>query len=781
MRVPLSWLKDFAPIEAETPAQINALNELGLVVDGVTEIEAVDEGIVVARVLETRAHPDADKVQLVDVDAGGDSLQIVCGAFNFGPGDLVPLARAGAALPGGPGIERRQVRGQWSEGMLCSAAELALSDDHSGIMVLAVDAEPGVPLRKALAMEPDVVFELDVTPNRPDAMSVAGVARDLAAKLGVPFSLPEVPALPSGESPASVTVRAKDLCPRFTGIVLEDVSVGPSPAWLARRLTLAGMRPINNVVDVSNYVMLELGQPNHPYDLARLPGRGLLVRKGKKAETVTTLDDVERPVGADDCLICDAEGTPVGIGGVMGGASSEISDTTTSVLLETAYFDPMSIARTARRLGLRTEASARFERGTDYNGIERSAGRFVALLGEIAGARPVGGLVDVKGRLPKTAKPLVRTRRVNEILGTALTGDDVRRYLEPIGFACAPARRGWRVTIPSWRPDSELEIDVIEEVARHHGYSNIPRTVPLSPEVGRLTHYQRDRRRVREILAGTGLSEAWTTAFVGAPDLEKAGLPTDTIRVTNPLDQAEPFLRPSLLPGLLRAVATNGRHQNPDVRLFEVGRVFAPPARGEVLPTEHEMVAVALAGADAAEAKRVWDVLCGALALERVTLDAGEQLGLHPTRSGHLVADGNELGQIGEVDPNVLSAYEIDGRVGWFAVDLERLLSTPRRPAVFRPVSRFPASDVDLAFVVDDSTPAAAVEEALREASGDLLTDVRLFDVFRGPQLGADRRSLAYRLRFNALDHTLTDEEVGEIRRRCIEAVESSLPAQLRG
>src|SRR3954451_11699923 len=296
MRVPLSWLKDFAPIEAETPALVDALNELGLVVDGLTEIEAVDEGVVVARVLATRAHPDADKVQLVDVDAGAEQLQIVCGAFNFGAGDLVPLARTGTTLPNGLTIERRQVRSQWSEGMLCSAAELGISDDHNGILVLAVDAEPGVPLRKALAMEPDVVFDLDVTPNRPDAMSVAGVARDLAAKLGIPFSLPDVPAVATGESEATVVVKAKNLSPRFTGIVLDGVSVGPSPAWMARRLTLAGMRPINNVVDVSNYVMLELGQPNHPYDLDRLPGGGLLVRRGRAGERVGALDGVSRPV-----------------------------------------------------------------------------------------------------------------------------------------------------------------------------------------------------------------------------------------------------------------------------------------------------------------------------------------------------------------------------------------------------------------------------------------------------------------------------------------------------
>jgi phenylalanyl-tRNA synthetase beta chain len=337
------------------------------------------------------------------------------------------------------------------------------------------------------------------------------------------------------------------------------------------------------------------------------------------------------------------------------------------------------------------------------------------------------------------------------------------------------------VTIPSWRPDSELEVDVVEEVARHHGYSNIPRSVPLSPEVGRLTHHQRDRRRVREILAGAGLSEAWTTAFLGVADLEKAGLSTDGVQVTNPLDQAEPLLRPSLLPGMLRAVATNARHQNANVRLFEVGRVFRPPVSGDVLPVERELVAVVLAGADATDAVRVWDVLCDAIRLERGTIEAADRPGLHPTRAARLRASGDEVGEIGEVDPDVLAAFEIEGRVGWFAVDLERLLAAPRRPAVFHPISRFPASDIDLAFVVDDSTAASTVEECLRKAGGELLVDLRLFDVFRGAQLGESRRSLAYRLRFNALDHTLTDEEVGEVRRRCIEAVESSLLATLRG
>ncbi|MEA2844181.1 MAG: phenylalanyl-tRNA synthetase beta chain, partial [Actinomycetota bacterium] len=348
MRVPLSWLRDFAPFgaatdEAAVDGLAAALSGLGLVVEGIERFGGGLDDVVLARVIGTRAHPDADKVQLVDVDAGGEApLQVVCGAFNFGPGDLVALAPVGAKLPNGMEIGRRKVRGQWSDGMLCSAAELKLGTDHDGILVIA-DAEglePGMPLADALG-GPDVVFDLDITPNRPDALSVAGVARDLAAHFRLPFAIPDPPSLPvDGMTPATVSVESPDLCPRFTATVVEGVTVGPSPRWLADRLTRAGMRPINNVVDVSNYVMLELGQPNHPYDLHRLPGRGISVRRGRPDESLVTLDDVVRPVGPTDCLICDADGTPVGIGGIMGGASSEISPTTTTVLLEAALFDP---------------------------------------------------------------------------------------------------------------------------------------------------------------------------------------------------------------------------------------------------------------------------------------------------------------------------------------------------------------------------------------------------------------------------------------------------------
>jgi phenylalanyl-tRNA synthetase beta chain len=783
MRVPLSWLRDFASIDGSPSEIAAALSGLGLVVEGVETFGEGLSDIVVARVLATRPHPNADKVQVVDVDNGdGAELQIVCGAFNFAAGDLVPLAPIGARLPGGMQISRRNVRGQWSNGMLCSGSELALSTDGDGIMILDADLVPGTPLTDALGIVADVVFDVDVTPNRPDALSMAGVARDLAAHLGVGFAIPEPPALSGGDHGDLVTVvvESPDLCPQFTATVLTGVTIGPSPQWMAQRLTLAGMRPINNVVDVSNYVMLELGQPNHPYDLDRLPGGGLLVRRARDGETLVTLDDVERALGPDDCLICDAESTPVGIGGIMGGASSEISASTTTVALEAAWFDPVAIARTSKRVGLRTEASVRFERGVDSEGVARAVARFCELAAEVAGARVAGATVDVRADLPRPGRVVVRTSRVNEILGTDLSAGEVSGYLQPIGFRCTPTGEGdFRVDIPSWRPDCEREIDVIEEVARHHGYTEIVRTMPPIARVGGLTPYQRDRRMVRDVLVGAGLSEAWATSFLAPEDLARAGLPPEAVEVENPLAAEESILRPSLLPGLLRAVAANAGHRRPDVGLFEIGHVFLPPPEGQQLPDEPEHLAVALGERDARDAARTWRVLTAGMRLVDVAMEAAALPGLHPTRSARLVAGGRPVGAIGEVDPQVLAAYDIEGRVGWIEVDLEALLASPPRPARYQPVSRFPSADIDLAFVVDEGVAAEAVERTLARAAGDVLERVWLFDVFRSPALeGA--RSLAWRLRFSALDHTLTEDELTALRLRCIDAVTSAHPARLR-
>ena len=695
MRAPLSWLRDFAPFPDDVGALRAALDDLGLVVEG---IEHVGEGlgdVVVSRVLEINPIEGRTASAGSAVDAGAEPLEIVCGADNFAVGDRVPLAPVGAILPGGFEITRRKMRGVVSNGMLCSGKELGLSDDGAGLLILGEEApgEPGTPLTEALGLEPDTVFDITVEGNRPDAWSMVGIARDLAARLGLPFSAPEPPdPPPSGrpvETAATASVESPDLCPRLTVTVLDNVVVGPSPRWIAQRLLVAGMRPINNVVDASNYVMLELGQPTHPYDLALLPGRGLSVRRAREGEALVTLDGVERTLGVrgrslgdtgEDCLICDAEGTPVGIGGIMGGASSEISDSTTEVLLEAAYFAPMAIARTSKRLGLRTEASARFERGVDPWGIEPSVRRFCQLLAEsVPGLSVADGMLDVRGEVPEPFVVSVPIARVHSQIGVELGREEIARLIQPIGFTVLEHGAGAggaggeggdddRVTVivPTNRPDVRPEPygvdDVIEEIARMFGYSNIPRRVPTWPQPGRLTALQRSRRVIKDILCGLGASEGWTDTFVSAQAHADVGLTGPAVRVANPLDAEKPFLRRSLMPGLLGALSYNASRRQPEVRLFEVGVVFSHPDEGAPrvveragaggaetarLPGERELLSAVLARDtdDARDAVASWHVIADALHLDGVRLvPPGDELGplpgLHPTRSAHLVAPG---------------------------------------------------------------------------------------------------------------------------------------------
>jgi phenylalanyl-tRNA synthetase beta chain len=639
-------------------------------------------------------------------------------------------------------------------------------------------------------------------------------------------------------------VESPELCPRLTVAVLQGVTVAPSPQWIARRLTLAGMRPINNVVDASNYVMLERGQPTHPYDLARLPGAGLIVRRAKAGEAIVTLDGVTRPVGVpgrglgdtgEDCVICDGEDTPVGIAGIMGGASSEISPDTTSVLLEAAYFTPMAIARTSKRLGLRTEASARFERGCDPWGIDSSVGRFCQLLAESAPDLAVcDGTLDVRGDVPLPFEMDVPIARVQRQIGVELTPAEIAGLLEPIGFACGVGDDGaglLRVTVPTNRPDirpAPFGIDdVIEEVARTFGYAKVPRRTPTWPQPGHLTPLQRSRRVLKDVLCGLGASEGWTNTFVSEEAHRRVGLVGPAVRVSNPLTNDEPFLRRSLMPGLLGALAYNADRRQGAIRLYEVGVVFSHPDEGAprvversgaggaqttLLPGERELASVVFGrgGDDARTAVAAWHVVAEAFGLAGVRLVApgpAEGLsfptlpGLHPTRSAHLVATtqaaGGEgravpIGAVGEIDRDVAEEWGLTQSsaaagtargIGWLSVDLGLLFDASvvaRHAPVAAAVSRFPSSDIDLALVVDDTHPADGVAATLAAAAGELLESVTLFDVYRGAGIPEGSRSLAYRLRFCSPDHTLTDEEVGELRAGCIEAVAGEFGATLR-
>ena len=782
MKVLLSWMRDFAPFAGDPVSLGDQMSDLGMAVESMEVIGEGLEGIVVARVLETRAIPGAKKIHQVVVDAGdGEPLEISCGAFNMAAGDLVPLATIGTVMPNGMEIGRRKMAGVWSNGMLCSSREIGLGEDHSGIYILPPQLAPGTPFAEAMGMEPDVVWDLEINPNRPDAMSIAGVARDLAARLRLPFTLPDpspVTVASDKVTGVSVEIAAPERCGRFEARVLPDVAVGPGDPKVAARLALLGMRSINNVVDASNYVMLELGQPSHPYDLAKLAGPGFRIRLARAGEVLTTLDDVERTLATDDLLICDGDDVPVGLAGIMGGASSEIDDSTSDVLVEMAWFYPIGIVKSSRRHKLRSEASARFEKGADPEIVDLAMRRLADLLG----APLEDGARVATGSLPEHPSVRVRPARVAKLLGTDLGPARITELLDPIGFGVEQAGDDLDVQIPSWRYDSATEIDVIEEVARHHGYSALGRTLPRSALTGALTPRQHDRRRLRAALVGTGLSEAMPMPFLAPGELARCGLPDDGITIANPLVAEQSVLRTSLLPGLVGAVAYNWSHRNHGVHLFEIGHAFNRPADPAAdLPDEREVFAAVLAGSDAAAAVHLWRVVAEVLGITGSTVENAEVPGLHPTRAARLLVGDVAVGRLGEVDPGVLDGHGIGERVAYVEVDLDTLLGLPHGDAVYRPFSLYPSSDIDLAFEVDDTIPTSAVEDTIRAAAGDLLWSVRLFDVFRGGGITEGRRSLAYTLRLQALDRTLTDADVATVRSAVIDSVQSTLPATLRG
>ncbi len=778
MKVLLSWLNDYVDAGDDADAVAAALTSLGLAVDDVIHVGATVPGVVTARVVRTERHPDAAKVHRVYVDAGdGAERHVWCGAFNMSAGDVVPLATLGATMPDGRTIERRGILGIDSEGMLCSARELGLGDDHSGIMLLPPGTPLGVPYGEALGIEPDVVLDIDVTRNRPDAWGYVGIARDLAARLGRPLRapMPVVGELGHARS-APVTIAAGERCGRFTSTVMSGVSVGPSAPWMARRLRAAGMRPISNVVDVSNYVMLELNQPNHAYDLDTLGGGGFRVRAAADGETITTLDGVERSLSGDDLLICDADDAPIGVAGVMGGLDTEITDETTTIALEVAWFEPVGVMQTAARLGLRSEASARFERGVDPHGIDLAIARFAELLRETSPGLVVhAGADDARSEhLPgERAAVTVRLPLVRRVLGDGIDGAEAKRLLDPIGFTTTPDPQSdtLTVSIPSWRPDSTAEIDVVEEIARHRGYDTIGKVLPTSTTHGALSTVQQRRRLLREVLLGAGLSEAMPSPFLAAETVARAGIDGDAIRITNPVVADEDLLRTSLRPGLLATVAFNASHRATGVRFFEIGHVYPPGSRTGALPDEYEALGIVLAGADAMAAVAIWREIAAALSIGARIDQSIVAPGLHPTRSATLTAGRDRIGVVGEIHPDVLDAFGISERVAVVELDLTTILDRSPAPPRAKPVSRFPSSDIDLAFVVDRSIAAERIEKALRQAAGALLADIELFDVYAGPGVADGARSLAYRLRFQAHDRTLTDAEVSALRDRCIAAV----------
>jgi phenylalanyl-tRNA synthetase beta chain len=728
------------------------------------------------------------------VTTGGDPIAVVCGAWNFDAGAIVPFAVPGAVLPGGFEIGRREIRGVLSNGMICSERELGLGDDHAGILVLESDAPIGVDFTEYVEL-PDVVFDLAITPNRPDAMSMIGIARDLGAFYGVPYRMPSLEiATVTGSPSTTVSIEDPSGCLRFTGREVRDMAVGPSPLWMRRRLRAAGMRPISNAVDVTNYVMLELGHPLHAFDSDRIAGDRLVVRRAAAGEKLVTLDAVERTLVTDDLVIADDSG-PTSMAGTMGGASSEVGDTTRRVFMEAATWDPPTIMWMSRRHALPSEASRRFERGVDPMLPMTASTRACKLLVEIGGGELLDGALDVVAVEPRTNELSLPVSEVARTLGEGFDGERIARLLSSIDMVVSGSDP-LEVKVPSFRVDITRPIDLVEEVARLAGYDSFGDTVPTGP-AGGLTVEQRRTRALRAALRGAGLSQAVHLSFIGADDLDAFAYPADhearsVVTVLNPLREEESKLRTSLLPALLASLRYNQAHGSRSVALFETGKVFfARPDDGDPrIPDQPDRVAFAISGrfgpveldgsaraADVFTATAVCRVMARSLQRSDVTLRPAARPGFHPGRCAEVLLGGVVVGVVGEIHPSTAAVYDLGGRVAAGELDLVPLVAASPRPLLVTP-SIFPPVEYDLAFLVAGEVSAARLVDVTMAAGGEVVVSARVFDEYTGRDDG--RKSLAVRYELRALDRTLTSEEVAPIRRSMVEAA-AAIGAELRG
>ena len=784
MRVPLEWLREYVSFDLSPRELADELTMRGMEVGAIETSGAEWTDVVVGRVLEVSHHPNADTLWLARVDVGEDAggeLAIVCGAQNLEAGQLVPTALVGAVLPGGRRIERSKIRGEVSNGMLCSAIELGLGTDADGIHILGRGDEIalGTPLAEVVG---EVVLDVDVKPNRGDALSMVGLAREIAAFTGGEVRLPDATVSEGDEDTAdhvSVRIEEPQLNPRFAARWFAGVRNGPSPEWMQRRLIAAGMRPISAIVDVTNYVMHELGQPQHAYDAAAIPGGRIVVRRARDGEVLETIDHVERRLDSRMLVIADEE-RAIGLAGIMGGASTEVSEATTGVILESAIFHGPTIRNAARRLGLRSEASMRHEKGIGHDLPRFAADRAARLIAEITGARVGRGIVDNDPEPKAPARVRVNVARLARLLGIELAPQQIGELLRPLAFGVEGSGDELEIVVPSHRLDVASDADVAEEVARAYGYERIPGQLPRAILPPYRSEPSGPRHRIRRVLGGLGLDEMVSHALIGPADLERTRYPThgtDLIRLFNPLSEEHAILRPVLYPSLLAGVAENARQRRNDVRLFDLGKVYwyqpGPPGprerRSETAGTgryESWELGMILNGAaspthpgeggraaDVADLKGIIDALHDAIGAPRPAY-RGEEAAerhphRHPGRTGLICdAGGRAYGSLGEVHPAVVEAWGLSGRPVDAAISVDRLLDLVAPERRLRPIPAAQPVDRDLAVVVDETTPVGELLRVARLSAGPLLQDLRLFDTYRGEQIGAGRVSYALSFRF---------------------------------
>jgi len=800
MKVSVSWLRDYVDIKLPVAELARKLAMAGTEVKAWQVVGGSWEGIVVGQITAINPHPNADRLLLPTIELGGEEKAVVCGAPNLKLGDKVAFARVGAKLIDGHtgqlvSLEAAKIRGVVSQGMVCSEKELGISESHEEIMVLPAEAPVGTPLADYMG---DVILDLDITPNRPDCLSVIGIAREIAALTGQKVRLPKDDYNESTttiDSQISVGIADPDLCPRYSASLVKGIKIGSSPPWMQQRLIAAGMRPINNIVDITNYVMLEYGEPLHAFDCNQIRGRKIIVRRAQKGEVMVTLDGNKRALLPDMLVIADTE-RAVALAGVMGGYDSEVTENTTAIFLEAASFNPASIYETGHSLGLPSEARLRFERGISPGVTIPALKRATQLLVELGGGQAAKGFIDAYPGEKKAEPIRLRRSEAKRLLGVEFTTKQVRDTLVSLGFdvKAGASSAELQVTVPYWRSDVSLEEDLIEEVARVIGYDEIPITM-LSQLMPRQnpSPILKLKPQVSRILADYGFQEVITFSLTGLDALNKLmpqphPLEPEPLRMVKPMTAEQEYLRPNLRANLLSALESNLRHEEGGVRLFELGRVYH--RRKNDLPLEPEIVCGVLVGPrfepswrggnetlDFYDAKGVVEGLFGQLGVE-VSFETGSDESLHPFQQAAIVVGGKKLGVVGELHPKVSDAFELSVDVYLFEVDLTALLPFSLGHKMFQPISRFPAVVRDMALVVDGGVSNAQVQAIMR--GFPLVTDVTLFDLYSGEQLPAGKKSLAYRITFQSPKHTLTDDEVNKVQQQILDKLSKQLGATLR-
>jgi phenylalanyl-tRNA synthetase beta chain len=801
MKVSLNWLRDYVEIRMGLKELINLLTMSGLEVEEATSMGEGFEKVVVVEIQSIRKHPNADRLSLVEAKTNQETFSIVCGATNIREGQKVPLALVGARLPNGIEIKRSKIRGVTSEGMLCSEIELALGQEASGIMILPPHVPLGVDLGEAMGSK-DTILDISITPNRPDCLCVIGVAREIAALTHQKVKVPLLSLYDRGEEihqKTSVTILDQDLCPRYVARMIENVKIGPSPHWMSNRLEKVGIRSINNVVDVTNYVMMECGQPLHAFDFELLEKGRIVVRRAKEGEEFVTLDGVKRTLDGEMLMICDGV-KPVAIAGVMGGLNSEIKEDTRRVLLESAYFNPEGNRRTSKRLGLETEAAYRFGRGIDYGGCLSAANRATQLIQELTGGKVVEGVVDVYPTPIKPSPIRLSVRKIHQVLGTEVSAEQVGNYLEDLELEVQGEDEDVLVvTPPSFRGDLEREIDLIEEVARLDGYERIPITIPKgSPSSEERSKEFIAERKVIDTLINHGYHEVVTYSFTSPASWDTIGLPPDDprrkhLRILNPLTEDFSVMRTTLIPGLLETAQYNISRKNSNLKFFELKKVFIPQER-ERLPEEIKFLVGLAMGfdrdphwafsprpVDFYDIKGCVEDLLDALQIKRAKFNKAEDIPyLHPGKASKVVLDQEVLGVIGEVHPQVLGHYEIHGKAYLFEMDFSKMVKWAGEERRFQSLPKFPVVYRDLSVVVDGALEAEKVMEAIRAFQQPFVEEITLFDIYQGPPIPEGGKGISYRIRYQANDRTLTDEEVNQYHEKILTRLREVFQFELR-